>query len=246
MTRRRNSAASAGVLVGVPLERVLPRLDEVLAGRDRPPEELDRLGRLVERLVGIPAVGLLDEPDLVRAERRAVRLLGVLLVRAAEADVRPDRDQARPVVGPGLLDRGRDRLDVVAVLDPRRVPAVGLEPGDDVLATRPSRSARRAGCGCRRRGRRACRRRRWPARRRGLGRDALLEVAVRAERVRPVVDDVVAVAVELGRRGGRSAIAMPTAFAKPWPSGPVVASTPGVRPYSGWPGVRRAPLPEAS
>ena len=35
----------------------------------------------------------------------------------------------------------------------------------------------------------------------------------------------------------RSAIAMPTAFAKPWPSGPVVASTPGVRPYSGWPGV---------
>ena len=36
----------------------------------------------------------------------------------------------------------------------------------------------------------------------------------------------------------RSAIAMPTALATPWPSGPVVASTPGVRPYSGWPGVR--------
>ncbi len=35
----------------------------------------------------------------------------------------------------------------------------------------------------------------------------------------------------------RSAIAMPTAFAKPWPSGPVVVSTPAVWPYSGWPGV---------
>ena len=32
-------------------------------------------------------------------------------------------------------------------------------------------------------------------------------------------------------------MAIPTALAKPWPSGPVVASTPGVRPYSGWPGV---------
>ena len=31
--------------------------------------------------------------------------------------------------------------------------------------------------------------------------------------------------------------AMPTAFAAPWPSGPVVVSTPGVWPYSGWPGV---------
>ena len=35
----------------------------------------------------------------------------------------------------------------------------------------------------------------------------------------------------------RSAMAMPTALAKPWPSGPVVVSTPGVSPCSGWPGV---------
>ena len=40
-------------------------------------------------------------------------------------------------------------------------------------------------------------------------------------------------------------MAMPTALAKPWPSGPVVASTPGVRPYSGWPGRARAELAEA-
>ena len=36
----------------------------------------------------------------------------------------------------------------------------------------------------------------------------------------------------------RSASAMPTAFAKPCPRGPVVVSTPGVRWLSGWPGVR--------
>ena len=35
----------------------------------------------------------------------------------------------------------------------------------------------------------------------------------------------------------RSASAMPTALASPWPSGPVVVSTPGVTPTSGWPGV---------
>jgi len=35
-----------------------------------------------------------------------------------------------------------------------------------------------------------------------------------------------------------TAIAIPTAFAKPCPSGPVVVSTPGVRPCSGCPGVR--------
>ena len=35
----------------------------------------------------------------------------------------------------------------------------------------------------------------------------------------------------------RSARAMPTALPTPWPSGPVVVSTPGVWPRSGWPGV---------
>jgi hypothetical protein len=33
-------------------------------------------------------------------------------------------------------------------------------------------------------------------------------------------------------------MANPTPFAMPWPSGPVVTSTPGVQPRSGWPGVR--------
>ena len=32
-------------------------------------------------------------------------------------------------------------------------------------------------------------------------------------------------------------MAMPTEVAQPWPSGPVVVSTPVVMRYSGWPGV---------
>ena len=44
----------------------------------------------------------------------------------------------------------------------------------------------------------------------------------------------------------RSAMAMPTAVARPWPSGPVVVSTPGVWPYSGWPGGVGAPLAEVA
>ena len=42
----------------------------------------------------------------------------------------------------------------------------------------------------------------------------------------------------------RSAIAMPTALARPWPSGPVVVSMPGVMKFSGWPGRHRAELAE--
>ena len=38
-------------------------------------------------------------------------------------------------------------------------------------------------------------------------------------------------------RSQRDAIAMPTAEARPWPSGPVVISTPLVWRNSGWPGV---------
>ena len=38
-------------------------------------------------------------------------------------------------------------------------------------------------------------------------------------------------------RSRRAAMAMPIALPMPWPSGPVVISTPGVWPTSGWPGV---------
>ncbi|KFC53034.1 hypothetical protein GY12_12775 [Micrococcus luteus] len=38
-------------------------------------------------------------------------------------------------------------------------------------------------------------------------------------------------------RTRRCSYAKPTPIARPWPSGPVVTSTPWVWPYSGWPGV---------
>ncbi len=100
------------------------------------------------------------------------------------------------LVGPGGLDGGLDGRQVVAVGDALGVPAVGLEARQDVLrpghARRPveldvvvvvedhelaqAQVAGQAG---------------------GLGGDALLEVAVGADHVGPVVDDVVARAVEL-------------------------------------------------
>jgi hypothetical protein len=46
-----------------------------------------------------------------------VRLLRSWLVGAAEADVRADRDDRRPVVRLGGLDRRAIAVDVVAVLD---------------------------------------------------------------------------------------------------------------------------------
>ena len=125
-----------------------------------------------------------------------MRLLRILLVRAAEPDVRPDGDQARPVVVARFVDGRLDRPEVVAVLDPRGVPAVGLEPLRDVL--RP---------------RHRCRpvqldvvvvvqhdqlaQAEMPGERRGLGGDAFLEIAVGRDDIGPVVDDRVAVAVEL-------------------------------------------------
>jgi hypothetical protein len=39
---------------------------------------------------------------------------------------------------------------------------------------------------------------------------------------------------------------MPTALARPWPSGPVVISTPAVWPCSGWPGVSEPQVRSAS
>ena len=80
--------------------------------------------------------------------------------------------------------------------------------------------------------------------RRGLVGDALLDVAVGGERVDVVVERAGSPGAASGSnrpRSRRAAIAMPTALPRPWPSGPVVVSTPGVSPCSGWPGVMRAP-----
>ena len=64
--------------------------------------------------------------------------------------------------------------------------------------------------------------------------DALHQAAIAGDDIGAVIDEVIA---EAGA-SSRSASAMPTALASPWPSGPVVVSIPGAWPYSGWPAVR--------
>ena len=77
--------------------------------------------------------------------------------------------------------------------------------------------------------------------RRRLVADALHEAAVAGDDERVVVDRR---RRRSGRAGCRSAMAMPTALAKPWPSGPVVTSTPAVWRGLGVPGRARLPLAE--
>ena len=179
--------------------------------------------------------------DVLGGERVAVGLVVVGVVGRRVADVAS--------AGSSRLGRSVDRLggeqrrlegvavvgDLAEVLD---VPAVGLEALADVVgvgqlgrpvdrdvvvvvdADQPA-EAEVAG------------------ERRGLVADALHEAAVAGDHVRVVVDER---RRRSGRAGTRSAIAMPTASPKPWPSGPVVTSTPGVWPASGWPGVRDSEL----
>ena len=70
--------------------------------------------------------------------------------------------------------------------------------------------------------------------RRRLGGDALHQVAVGADREGVVVADLGA---ELLAQELLAPSPCPTALPKPWPSGPVVVSTPAVSKFSGWPGV---------
>ncbi len=125
----------SSIRMGVPiaLEARLPLLDQGLALGDRRAEMVTRLVRNVERAIRVPAVGLLGQADLLGSQRRAMCLLAVLLVRAPEADMRADGDQARSAVRAGALDRGFDRAQVVAILDPLGVPAIRLEACRHVL-----------------------------------------------------------------------------------------------------------------
>jgi hypothetical protein len=102
------------MLLAVALEQLVPFLLELGAPLAASAEVRERIVRDVEVLVRVPAVRLLRQPDLVRPEWCAVGLLAVLLVRAAVADMRADGDQARAAIRKGGVDRGLDRLDVVA------------------------------------------------------------------------------------------------------------------------------------
>ncbi len=99
----------------------------------------------LEGALRVEAEDLLGGLHLVRAERRAVDLAGVLLVRRGPADDRAQRDERRPA---GLRLGGQQRLVqrlhvlvVVALVgvaaapvDGLHVPAVRLVAGRDVLA----------------------------------------------------------------------------------------------------------------
>ena len=93
---RSSSAASSGCACAVGVEPLVP-LGLELARRARRARGSARAPRRARRTArrDRPAVGLLGQPHLLLAERRAVRAGGVLLVRAAVADVRADDDQRR-------------------------------------------------------------------------------------------------------------------------------------------------------
>ena len=79
-----------------------------------------------------------------------------------------------------------------------------------------------------------------------LAGDALLDVAVGGDHVDRVVEDALAGGASGSSRprSRRAAIAMPTALPMPWPSGPVVVSTPGGVPVLGVARGQRAPGPQ--
>ena len=81
-----------------------------------------------------PSVAALGETDLLVAERLAVGLRRVLLVRRTVADVAVEDDERGAALRlPEHLERVLDAIDVVGVADAQDVPAVGEEPGGDVL-----------------------------------------------------------------------------------------------------------------
>ncbi len=83
---------------------------------------------------GRPAERRLGEPGLLGAERGAVRLGAVLLVRAAVADVGAHDDEGRaPAFRLGGRHGCAERREIVAVDDLDHVPAIGREAAIDLL-----------------------------------------------------------------------------------------------------------------
>ena len=92
---RSSSAAASGWSRREASKRLAPTRPAARAPRSTAlAEVLERLVGDEERLQARLAVDLLGEPDLLLAERRAVRAVRVLLVRRAGRDVGADDDQA--------------------------------------------------------------------------------------------------------------------------------------------------------
>ena len=75
-------------------------------------------------------------------------------------------------------------------------------------------------------------------------RDSFHKATVPSKSISHVINDVDTPSRLKRSESNFSEIAIPTALDIPCPKGPVVVSTPGVIPYSGWPGVFRAQLPK--
>ena len=179
-------------------ERLVPLRLLLTPALDRAAEVLQRLLGNEEGLEAGIAVDLLGQPDLLLAERRSVRAVGVLLVRRAGRDVRADDDQAGAVLD--LLGDAQRLLQAVepdVLVEVLHVPAVGLVAGADVLGegelrvaldrdvvvvVEPDQPAEPEMAGDRGR----------------LGGDPLLHVAVRSDEVGEVVDGLVVAEVEAG------------------------------------------------
>ena len=124
-----------------------PGLPLLVRGRPALAQSADVIEHLVghlERLVRVEAEDLLGGGDFFGAERRPVRLAGVLGLRCGPRDDRLQRDEGRPL-GLGLRgeQRGVEALDVLLVVgsavrpvDALHVPAVRLVPRGDVLGQR--------------------------------------------------------------------------------------------------------------
>ena len=117
--------------VGLPVGVVFLRPLRFEPGAALPREPPVREGFVgdVKRLEAGPAEALLRELHLVLAERRAVGLGRVLLVRTAVRDVGAHDDQRRPVRDTAAGGERRvERAEIVAVRHALHVPTVALEP----------------------------------------------------------------------------------------------------------------------
>ena len=110
----------------------------------RLPEVDARFVRHQERGLERPAEVVLGGLHLGGTERRAVRLGAVLFARAAETDVGADANERWTTgLGDRGSGRGRERVEIVAVVDLRGVPAVGLESEASRSPRRRATSSRR-------------------------------------------------------------------------------------------------------
>ena len=143
-TRERASkwVGHLGMRDAVRVNAALPRGLQFRTAPDRLSERAKDVNWHVERAVLGPSQRALRQAHLFDAERLAVRVPRVLLVRAAVADMRAGHDQRRPILF-GARDGQRCvHSGYILTIDPLYVPAIGFEARADIL-----RECHVRGCG---------------------------------------------------------------------------------------------------